>query len=72
VKLLQPKVWRPLELAALKWSAILVGMLAGAYLAAFVRHYAWAFALLALLLAIRPALRWFRPAEQASPPPRAP
>jgi hypothetical protein len=34
-------------------------MIAGAYLAEFVTQHVWAFSLAALLLAVRPAARYF-------------
>jgi ABC-type uncharacterized transport system permease subunit len=43
----------------LKWCCILIGMMAGAYLAGFVTRYVWGFALAAVLLAVGPAVRYF-------------
>jgi hypothetical protein len=59
MKLFRTKVWRWLDIGFLKWSSILIGMIAGAYLSEFVRQYVWVFALVALLLAVRPAVRYF-------------
>ena len=59
MKLLRIRVWRWQEIAMLKWSCILIGMIAGAYLAEFVtRHVRW-FALVATLLAVGTAVRYF-------------
>lgn len=59
MKLFRTKVWRWQDIALLKWCCMLVGMIAGAYLAEFVRRYVGVFALAALLLAVVPAARYF-------------
>ncbi len=59
MKLFRTKVWRWLDIGFLKWSSILIGMIAGAYLSAFVKRYVWVFALAAVLLAVRPAVRYW-------------
>ena len=59
MKLLRTKVWWWLDIGLVKWSSILIGMIAGAYLSDFVRQNVWAFALAALLLAVRPAVKYF-------------
>jgi len=59
MKLLRTKVWRWQDIAMLKWCCILIGMMAGAYLAGFVTRYVWGFALAAVLLAVGPAVRYF-------------
>ena len=58
--LFRTKVWRWLDIGFLKWSSILIGMIAGAYLAEFVKQHVWVFALAALLLALRPAVGYWR------------
>jgi hypothetical protein len=58
--LLRTKVWSPVEIVCLKLSAILFGMIAGAYFSDFIRQYVWAFALIASMLAIKPAHSYFR------------
>ena len=57
--LFRTKVWRWLDIGLVKWSSILVGMIAGAYLSEFVKRHVWVCALAALLLAVRPAVRYF-------------
>ena len=44
----------------LKWSALLFGMIAGAYLSIFVKQHVWVFASVAVILAIRPAIKYFK------------
>jgi len=58
--LFRTKVWSWLDIALLKWSCILAGMIAGAYLAEFTKRNLWLFAAAALLLALRPAVAYFR------------
>jgi len=60
MKLLNPRIWSWTDIAFLKWSAILFGMIAGAYFSDFVKHYVLAFLLAACLLAIRPLIAYFR------------
>jgi hypothetical protein len=64
MKLLRTKVWPAVDIALLKWCCILVGMIAGAYLADFTKRYLWVFAVGAVLLAIRPAMLYFRDDKQ--------
>jgi len=60
MKLFRTKVWPWFDIALLKWSSILFGMIAGAYLADFTKRYLLCIAAAAVLLAIRPALSYFR------------
>ncbi len=60
MRLLRNKVWSWLDVALLKWSCLLLGMVMGAYLADVVRSYWWVLLLLAIVFAIRPALTYFR------------
>lgn len=60
MKLFRAKVWSVVDIGLLKWSCILIGMMAGAYLADFVRQYVWLIALAALLAGIKPTLSYFR------------
>jgi hypothetical protein len=54
------KVWSPVELVCLKLSAILFGMIAGAYFPEFTKRYVLFFVLIAVLLALKPAHSYFR------------
>ncbi len=59
MKLLRSKVWSILDIGCLKWSCILFGMVAGAYLSEFTKKYVWLFLSAALILAIRPMISYF-------------
>jgi len=59
MNLFRTKAWGWQDIALPKWCCILIGMVAGAFLAPFVRQHVWLFSLAALLLAIRPAVRYF-------------
>jgi len=60
MKFFQTKPWAPLDLACLKWSSILFGMVVGAYLPEFTRKYLFWFIIGIILLAIRPTVAYFR------------
>lgn len=60
MKLLRTKTWWWCDIALLKWSCILFGMVAGAYFADFVMRNVWVFLVVAWLLAIKPAICYFR------------
>ncbi len=60
MKPFRAKVWSVLDLGLLKWCCLLLGMIAGAYLADFTRRHVWAIAVVAVLLGIKPAVSYFR------------
>jgi len=60
MKLLRSKVWSPVEIVCVKLSAILFGMIAGAYFPEFTKQYVLFFVTAALILAIKPANSYFR------------
>lgn len=60
MKLIKTKTWLPIDIACLKWSSIFLGMIAGAYFPEFIRHYVWIFAVVFILLAIKPIVSYFR------------
>ena len=60
MKLFRSKMWSPVEIVCLKLSAILFGMIAGAYFPEFTKQYVLGFVLVALILAIKPAHSYFR------------
>lgn len=62
MKLFRPKRWSVVDLALLKWSCVLAGMIAGAYTAEFTQRVAWVLALFAVVLAIKPVTSYFREA----------
>jgi len=59
MSLFKTKVWRWLDIGLLKWSALIFGMIAGAYLSDFVKQHVWVFVSVAVILAIRPAVKYF-------------
>jgi len=59
MKLFRSKVWTPLDIVCLKWCCILIGMIAGAYFSDFTKRYVWIFIIIAILLAIKPAILYF-------------
>lgn len=63
MKLFRSKVWSPVDIALLKWSCILLGMIVGAYLSGFVKEYVLAFVIAVILLGIKPAVSYFRTDE---------
>jgi hypothetical protein len=69
---MRSKVWKPLDLACLKWSCIFFGMIAGAWLSDFTRRYGWAFAAAAILLGIKAADSYFRDDPARPQPPSRP
>jgi len=60
MNLLRTKPWGWQDIWLLKWSVLLFGMIAGAYFHAFVAQHAGVILVAAVLLAIRPALVYFR------------
>jgi hypothetical protein len=60
MKLFRSKLWSPIEIVCLKWSAILFGMIAGAYFPEIIKQYVLFFVAVALVLAIKPAHSYFR------------
>jgi len=63
MKLLKARIWNWTDIAFLKWSSILFGVVVGAYLSDLVKQYAIAILLVACLLAIRPLIAYFKDSE---------
>ena len=59
MKLFRSKVWSVADIGCLKWSCILFGMLAGAFLSDFTKRHVWLFLIAAILLAVKPTLSYF-------------
>jgi hypothetical protein len=59
MKLFRTTVWPWYDIGSLKWCCLLLGMIAGAYFAEFVKSYFWLFAIAAVLLMIRPFMAYF-------------
>jgi hypothetical protein len=60
MKLLRSKIWNWWDISLLKWSALLVGLVIGAYFHEYVTKYAWVIIIAALLLAFRPAVSYWK------------
>jgi hypothetical protein len=59
MSLFRTKVWWWGDISLLKWSCLLFGMIAGAFLSDFIKQHVWIFALIAVALAIRPSIKYF-------------
>jgi len=60
MKLLKNKRWEWYDIALMKWSVLLFGVVAGGYFSSFIRDYSLILLLVAVILAIRPAMAYFR------------
>jgi hypothetical protein len=60
MKLLRTKVWYWWDIALLKWSVLLFGMIFGALFADIVKDNVWWFLMVAVLVAIRPGIAYFK------------
>jgi len=60
MNLLRTKVWKWWDVWLLKWCAFLFGIAAGAYFHEYVVPYVWVILVAAVLLAIRPAVTYWR------------
>lgn len=60
VNLFGDRQYSVIEVGLIKWSCILFGMVAGAYLADFVLRYVWLFVIVAVLLAVKPIISYFK------------
>jgi len=58
--LFKPRVWSIWEIACIKWSSILFGVIVGIYLADFLKEYVWFLILGCVLLAVKPVVKFFR------------
>jgi hypothetical protein len=59
-KWIKTKLWKPSDLACLKWSCIFFGMILGAYLSDWITRYLWFFVIAVIVLAIKPVVSYFR------------
>jgi hypothetical protein len=64
MRLFRTKVWSVLDIGLLKWSCILIGMIAGSYLAAFTKRHVRLFVIAFILLVIKPAISYFHDEER--------
>jgi len=63
MKLLKTQIWSWRDIWILKWCAFMFGIIAGAYLSDFVKQYLWIFVIAAVILTIRPAVKYFGNSE---------
>lgn len=63
MKLLRTKIWPWMDVWMLKWSAFLFGIAVGAYFHEYMMPFAWVILVAAVLLAIRPSIRYFGDGE---------
>ncbi|MBM3290750.1 MAG: UNC93-like protein MFSD11 [Candidatus Hydrogenedentes bacterium] len=72
MKYLEARYWSFVDVACLKWSSILFGVVVGAYISDFVQAYVWAFVVAFVALGIHPVIRYFRPTQPPHDVPRTP
>jgi hypothetical protein len=60
MKLLRTKVWYWYDVVLLKWSVLLFGMIVGAYFRECVMRYVWVVLVVAILLAVRPTITYWK------------
>jgi hypothetical protein len=63
MKLLRTKIWPWMDVWMLKWSAFLLGIAVGAYFHEYMMPFVWVIIVAAVLLAIRPSIRYFGDGE---------
>jgi hypothetical protein len=60
VNLFGDRHYSVIDLGLIKWSCILFGMVLGAYLSEFTLRYVWFFIIIAVILAIKPVVAYFK------------
>ena len=60
MKLLRTKMWNWWDVWMLKWSAFLFGIATGAFFHEVLLKYAWFILVVAIFLAIRPTIAYFK------------
>jgi hypothetical protein len=60
MKLFRTKIWTWWDIGILKWCCVLFGMFAGAYFHELLLPNVWIVLLAAVILAIRPAIVYFK------------
>lgn len=63
MSIFRTKEWWWLDIWTLKWSAFLFGIAAGAYFHDYVMPYVWVILVVAVVLAIRPSIKYFGNSE---------
>jgi hypothetical protein len=59
MRIWKSKVWSPIDIACLKWSSILFGMIVGSIIPDLIRQNLWLFILAVVVLAIKPLQSYF-------------
>jgi len=59
MKLFRTVVWKPIDVALLKWCCLLFGMLFGSFVPTFIKRHGLLFTIIAAVLAIKPAITYF-------------
>ncbi len=60
MNLFRDKKYSVLDIGLIKWSCILFGMVVGAYFSGFILRYVWLFIIVAVILAIKPVVTYFK------------
>lgn len=60
MSILKTKEWHWIDIALLKWCAVLFGMIIGAHFHEFVVQYEWFFVMAVLILVIKPMVTYYR------------
>lgn len=58
--LFKDKNYSAIDIGLIKWSCILFGMVVGAYLSDFTLRYVWLFIMVAVILAVKPVVTYFK------------
>jgi len=60
MNLFRDKMYSVIDIGLIKWSCILFGMVLGAYFSEFTLRYIWLFIIVAIVLAIKPIVSYFK------------
>ncbi len=60
MNLFRDKKYSFIDIGLIKWSCILFGMVLGAYLSEFTLRYLWLFIIVAVILAVKPIVTYFK------------
>jgi hypothetical protein len=60
INLFRDKKYSVIDIGLIKWSCILFGMVLGAYFSDYTLRYFWLFIIVALVLAIKPVVTYFK------------
>ncbi len=60
MNLFRDKKYSVMDIGLIKWSCVLFGMVLGAYLSEFTLRHIWFFIIVAVILAIKPVVTYFK------------